>query len=136
MLSEAFGAKDKVHTKPIPAFRVQGLQLLYRNMQQFRGGLVFKAHRLWWHSTLGLIVTKKESAIPLQGIGAVSSIIEGKVPITVWAISFLGNTPSDGILNPEPWTLRQGLGTSVELVQVYLAHIQQRPSRTLQEEYA
>jgi len=28
---------------------------------QFRGGLVFKAHRLVYHSTLGLRVTKKKS---------------------------------------------------------------------------
>ena len=37
-------------------------QLLYRNMQRFRGGLVFKAHRLLNHSTLGfrVIRTKKE----------------------------------------------------------------------------
>ena len=35
-------------------------QLLYRNVQQFRGGLVFKAHRLSYHSTLGLRVMKKK----------------------------------------------------------------------------
>ena len=29
-------------------------QLLYRNVQRFRGGLVFKAHRLVYHSTVGL----------------------------------------------------------------------------------
>ena len=29
-------------------------QLLHRNVQRFRGGLVFKAHRLVYHSTLGL----------------------------------------------------------------------------------
>jgi len=30
-----------------------------RNVQRFRGGLVFKAHRLLYHSTLGLRVIKK-----------------------------------------------------------------------------
>jgi len=30
-----------------------------RNLQRFRGGLVFKAHRLWFHSTLGLREIKK-----------------------------------------------------------------------------
>ena len=30
-------------------------------MQRFRGGLVFKAHRLLYHSTLGLIVKKKRT---------------------------------------------------------------------------
>jgi len=34
-------------------------QLLYRNAQRLRGGLVFKDHRLLYHSTLGLRVIKK-----------------------------------------------------------------------------
>ena len=33
---------------------------LCRNAKRFRGGLVFKAHRLLYHSTLGWIVTKKK----------------------------------------------------------------------------
>ena len=35
-------------------------QLLDRNVQWFRGGLVFKAHRLVYHSTLDLRVIKKK----------------------------------------------------------------------------
>ena len=35
-------------------------QLLHRNVQRFRGGLVFKAHRLLHHSTLALRVIKKK----------------------------------------------------------------------------
>ena len=35
-------------------------QLLERNVQRFRGGLVFKAHRRLHHSTLGLRVIKKK----------------------------------------------------------------------------
>ena len=35
-------------------------QLLRRNVNRFRGGLVLKAHRLVYHSTLGLRVIKKE----------------------------------------------------------------------------
>jgi len=31
-------------------------KLLRRNVKRFRGGLVFKAHRLLYHSTLGLRV--------------------------------------------------------------------------------
>jgi len=31
-----------------------------RNAKRFRGGLVFKAHRLVYHSTLGLRVIKKK----------------------------------------------------------------------------
>ena len=34
--------------------------LLHRNVQRFRGGLVFKAHRLLYHSTLSLRVIKKK----------------------------------------------------------------------------
>ena len=35
-------------------------QLLYRNVQRLRGGLVFKVHRLLYHSTLDLRVIIKE----------------------------------------------------------------------------
>jgi len=35
-------------------------QLLRRNVKRFRGGLVFEAHRLLYHSTLGLRVTEKK----------------------------------------------------------------------------
>jgi len=35
-------------------------RLLDINVQRFRGGLVFKAHRLVYHSTLGLRVIKKK----------------------------------------------------------------------------
>ena len=38
-------------------FSISGY-LLRRNVQRFRGGLVFKAHRLAYHSTLGSRVTK------------------------------------------------------------------------------
>jgi len=34
-------------------------KLLHRSMQRFRGGLVFKAHRLLYHSTLGLRIIQK-----------------------------------------------------------------------------
>jgi len=36
------------------------LQKLLAEMWRFRGGLVFKAHRLLYHSTLGLNIIKKE----------------------------------------------------------------------------
>ena len=38
-------------------------QLLRRNVNRFRGGLVFKAHRLVYHSTLGLRVMKKKKIL-------------------------------------------------------------------------
>ena len=34
--------------------------LLYRNVQRFRGGLACKAHRLLYHSSLGLRIIQKE----------------------------------------------------------------------------
>jgi len=37
-----------------------GLELLRRNVKRFRGGLVFKAHRLVYHSTLGWRVIKQK----------------------------------------------------------------------------
>ena len=41
--------------RPMPLWE----QLLYRDVQWFRGGLAFKAHRLLYHSILGLRVIKK-----------------------------------------------------------------------------
>jgi len=38
-------------------------QLLRRNVQRFRGGLVSKAHGLVYHSTLGLKVIKEEEVL-------------------------------------------------------------------------
>ena len=40
--------------------RAQGSKLLRRNLKRFRGGLVFQAHRLVDHSTLGWRVIKKK----------------------------------------------------------------------------
>ena len=41
--------------------------LLHRNVQRFRSGLVFKAYRLLYHSTLGLrVIKKKRRARPQQ----------------------------------------------------------------------
>ena len=41
-------------------------QLLRRNVKQFRGGLVFKAHRLVYLSTLGWrVIKKKKKKSPL-----------------------------------------------------------------------
>ena len=46
--------------RPVPPCRFrENMVLLHRNVQRFRGGLVFKAHRLLYHSTLGLRVIKK-----------------------------------------------------------------------------
>ena len=37
--------------------------LLSRNVRRFRGGLVFKAHRPLYHSTLGLRVIKRRERV-------------------------------------------------------------------------
>ena len=55
----------KLRLPRLACFGVEGLeQLLRRNVQRFRGGLVFKAHRLVYHSTLGWRVIKKKNARP------------------------------------------------------------------------
>jgi len=38
-----------------------------QNVKRFRGGLVFKAHRLLYHSTLGLRVIKKKKESQTRG---------------------------------------------------------------------
>ena len=45
--------------RPLQSLEWHDTGLLHRNVQRFRGGLVFKAHRLMYHSTLGLRVIKK-----------------------------------------------------------------------------
>ena len=41
----------------------EGEKLLYRNVKRFRDGLVFEAHKLLHHRTLGLrVIKKKEGA--------------------------------------------------------------------------
>jgi len=48
----------------------------------FRGGLVFKSHRLSYHSTLGLKVIKKAKS-PIACTGRVA------LPFRVWGLEFL-----------------------------------------------
>jgi len=43
-----------------PDARRVHLESEWRDVQRFRGGLVFKAHRLLYHSTLGLREIKKK----------------------------------------------------------------------------
>ena len=49
-------------------------------MQRFRGGLVFKAHRLLYHSTLGLRVIKKKREL-LQCDVPKGSVLENVVAV-------------------------------------------------------
>ena len=46
-------------------------------MQRFRGGLVFKAHRLVYHSTLGLGVIKKKKRAPSSSRRSTSAAAGG-----------------------------------------------------------
>ena len=55
--------REIVETDKLSSFTRRGpghVQLLHRNVQRFRSGLVFKARRLLYHSTPGLRVIKLE----------------------------------------------------------------------------
>ena len=52
-------------------------QPLGRHVQRFRGGLVFKAHRLLYHSTLGSRVIKKKKKRSLSRRGCSSTEVRG-----------------------------------------------------------
>ena len=43
------------------------MEPLHRNVKRFRGGLVFKSHRLVFHSTLGWRVLKKKKKVEQGG---------------------------------------------------------------------
>ena len=70
------------------------MQLLSRNEQRSRGGFVFKAHRLLYHSTLGVrVILKKRRSLdpgPETGPGFASALPGGVDPsadrlvIDVW----------------------------------------------------
>ena len=49
-----------------PSSPAPGIMIGFR-VQRFRGGLVFKAHRLVYHSTLGLRVIKKKKKVEGSG---------------------------------------------------------------------
>ena len=55
-------------------------QLLYINVQLFRGGLVFQAHRRLYHSTLGLtVMMKKIEERTLEPFRSVTPIFMARV---------------------------------------------------------
>ena len=63
---------DRARLSKVASAAVEGLG--FRNVKRFRGGLVFKAHRLLYRSTLGLGVIKKKRHLRLmfgveQGVG-------------------------------------------------------------------
>ena len=56
-------------------------QLLSRNVERFRGGLVFKAHRLLYHLTLGSRVIKKKRRYPWRVGGVTLRMAERKAVV-------------------------------------------------------
>ena len=52
------GGNDSVQAGVIRMSR--SCELLRRNVKRFRGGLIFKAHKLLYRSAIGLIVKKKK----------------------------------------------------------------------------
>ena len=85
-----------------------GFQLLGRNVKQIRSGLVFKAIRLWYHSTLDSRVIKKKKmygfGFKATWGGAVEgSDVVGLPGVTCGTVSTSGGTPEDA----------EGLGTSL-----------------------
>jgi len=54
------------------------------NVQRFRGGLVFKAHRLVYHSTLGLRVINKKK---VEGFGPRVACQEYPAATREWILS-------------------------------------------------
>ena len=64
-----FRAVPREHAPPPQRCRhLQSLQLLSTNVERFRGGLVSKAQRLLYHSTLGLRVMKKNKTKDCLGV--------------------------------------------------------------------
>ena len=63
-------------------------QILYINVQRFRGGLAFKAHRLFHRSTLGLCVIEKKRRRQVGGVTAARRSVE-TVLLSVFMYSLL-----------------------------------------------
>ena len=59
-----------------------------RNVKRFRGGLVFKAHRLVYHSTLGLRVIKKRKNLRSRrgSVAGSRSCFEQDCLIMLWSV--------------------------------------------------
>ena len=119
--------------------------LRYRDVPHpllFRGGLVFKAHRLLYHSTLGSRVIKKRreaSASAKREESCIDNLLVRTHFITEM-ICWTGLAPWEFEF-PFPGSLASTfqaakiiwvLGRRVSGVQGYLAHKKQRPPRTLQ----
>ena len=87
-----FGAENLGMRTPSQSTEWTGGRLLHRNVQRFQDGLVFKAHRLLYHSTLGLRVKKKKEEASLL---VVDVNVEG-----------LQRSPQQCLMVPVAFTLR------------------------------
>ena len=53
-------------------------------MKRFRGGLVFKAHRLAYHSTLGWKVIKKKKKVEGFGVNPADEFEAGAIEVALF----------------------------------------------------
>jgi len=77
-------------------FRVQIEEhLLQRNVKRFRGGLVFKAHRLVYHTTLGLRVIKKKKfgVSPHAPCQSPRACRQKSTAPSLWELTFADDSP-------------------------------------------
>ena len=112
-------------------------QLLHRNVQLIRGGLVCKAHRLLYRSTLGLIVMKKKkrkgtrSPAGSQTLVSLNSRLEkNKEEEEAYQKASCRRSVHRHQL------LLRGLRLRVCGLQGFLVHKKPPPRRTLQQGYA
>ena len=56
----------------------------YRNVQWLRGGLVFQAHRLLYHSALGVRVIKKNKELFAAGLRKSGGLVRILLPLLVF----------------------------------------------------
>ena len=96
-----------IELRAVPIDTVRNLRTnTSRNVKRFQGGIVFQAHRLVYHSTLGLRVIKKKkrtcsnsTRLPLYGLEPYSFIVIGSsflhgnrttaLTIFFWVISWI-----------------------------------------------
>ena len=77
----------------------ESVKLLYRNVQRFRGGLVFKAHRPLYHPTLGSRVIKKKKKYRQKSTCCVARV----EPLPPWYPGWHETlNPQPSSLNPDP----------------------------------
>ena len=91
-------APDTCRPTRLGAPRGPAEQLLRRNVQRFQGGLVFKDHRLVYHSALGSRVIKREKKAP-------DTVVPESVGSGVLHAADQPLNPAPCTLHPAPCTL-------------------------------